>query len=66
MIVGPLTKHGNAASAPRLVETMDTGLLGLTASAASELRKLTAQKACLNRILDKDLDKYQDPAMDLT
>ena len=66
MIVDPLTKHGNDAFTSRLVKTTDMGLLDLTASAPSELRTMKAQTVRLHMILGKDLDKYQDPAVDLT
>ena len=66
MTVDPLTKHGNAAFTSRLVDTMETGLFNLTASATSELRKMKAQTACLDRIRGNGLGKNQDPTVDLT
>ena len=55
MIIDPLTKHGNANFASRLVSTMATGVLNLQASASSELKKMRQQKARMDKILNKDL-----------
>ena len=54
MICDPLTKHGHEQFAARLVSTMDTGVLNLVASASSELKKMRAQKARLDRIRGAD------------
>ena len=54
MICDPLTKHGHEQFAARLVSTMDTGILNLVASASSELKKMRAQKARLDRIRGAD------------
>ena len=54
MICDPLTKHGHEQFASRLVSTMGTGILNLVASASSELKKMRAQKARLDRIRGAD------------
>ena len=50
MICDPLTKHGTEQFSNRLVDTMETAILNLVASASSELKKMRAQKARLDRI----------------
>ena len=54
MTCDPLTKHGHEQVASRLVSTMDTGILNLVASASSELKKMRAQKARMDRIRGAD------------
>ena len=54
MICDPLTKHGNNSLASRLVKTLQTGWLDLTASASSELKKMRQQKARLDKIVKDD------------
>jgi hypothetical protein len=51
MICDSLTKFGNDAFAQRLVDTMETGILNLQATASSQLKKMRQQKARMNRIL---------------
>ena len=54
MIADPLTKFGNENFSKRLVDTMMSGWLDLTATPESQLRKMQQQKLRLNRILGKD------------
>ena len=54
MICDPLTNHGHEQFAARLVSTMDAGILNMVASASSELKKMRAQKARLDRIRGAD------------
>ena len=49
MICDPLTKHGMEQCSNRLVDTMETGILDLVAAASSELKKMRARKARLDR-----------------
>ena len=53
MICDPLTKYGNEKFAARLVKTMTTGVLDLTADPSSVLKKMTQQRARMNKILGK-------------
>ena len=50
MICVPLTNHGAEHIAGRFVELLDTGVLDRIASASSELKKMRAQNARLDRI----------------
>ena len=53
MLCDPLTKYGNEAFPQRLVKTMETGILDLTPTVTSELKKMRQQKARLERAMSK-------------
>ena len=54
MICDCLTKFGNEHFARPLTLTMETGILDLTPTANSQLKKMRQQRARLDRILKKD------------
>ena len=56
MVCDPLTKYGNEAFSSRLVDCMATGVLDLTPTVSSELKKMRAQKVRMDKALNKVYD----------
>ena len=54
MICECLTKFGNEQFARPLLTTMETGILDLTPTASSQLKKMRQQRARLDRILKEE------------